>query len=155
MMYVPGVLTSTTPDEVTATLPAQVSLAVAPGLEKLLCHSTVNGLDPFRVIVGAVVSTISMITSSSSEPPPEDATVSVMLCEPGGNETVSIAPVPSVVAPSFQVQVSVPGPVEPVPSRVTAVNEPPHSTVWSVPALAATTAAEESFCTRSFPVSAT
>jgi hypothetical protein len=107
------------------------------------------------LITGDVVSTILTTRVSSLEPPPEDETVRVMVCEPAGSETLSVAPVPSVVDPSFQVYESVPLPVEAVPSSVTDVSDPAHSTVWSGPALATTGGAEPSFCTRSFPVSAT
>ena len=37
-------------------LPAQASLAVAPGSVKLPWHSTVSGLFPVRVMVGATLS---------------------------------------------------------------------------------------------------
>ena len=84
-------------------LPAQPSFAVAPGSEKEVWHSTVIGLEPFKVIIGAVVSTTSIITVSSEEPPALDVTVRVMLCEPTGSDTTSVAPVPKTVAPSFHV----------------------------------------------------
>ncbi len=96
-------LTSTVPDGVTGTLPAQLSVAVAPGSDEAGVTfdrhrvSAVDGDD------GRVVSTILIITSSESEPPPVSVTVSVMVCGPDGSETLSVAPVPSVVAPSFQV----------------------------------------------------
>ena len=42
---------------VTARLPAQASLAVAPGSANAAWHSLVSGLAPLSVITGAVVST--------------------------------------------------------------------------------------------------
>ena len=52
----PALLASTLPLTRTPTLPAQVSLAVAPGSLKLPWHSTVIGLAPFNVITGGIVS---------------------------------------------------------------------------------------------------
>jgi hypothetical protein len=53
-------------------------------------------------IIGSVVSTMLMSTSSESVPPPVSVTVSVMVCEPAGSETFNVEPEPSVVAPSVQ-----------------------------------------------------
>src|SRR2546423_10764935 len=128
-MYVPGTLTLTVPDAVAAKLPLHSSFAVAPGSTKVVWHSTVIGFGPLRVIVGACVSTMLMITSSVSDPPSDDETVSVMVCVPVGSATTNVAPVPSVVIPSAQLYVSVPLPVDAVPSRVTLVVAPEHSTV--------------------------
>ncbi len=91
----------TEPEAVAAKLPAQPSVAVAPGSRKLVWHSTVIGFGPFTVMVGATVSTIVISTSSSSDPPPEDVTVRVIVCGPVGSETLSVAPEPRTAAPSF------------------------------------------------------
>jgi hypothetical protein len=57
IVYVPIAFALTLPEAVTATLPAQASLAVAPGSVKAAWHSVVIGLGPLSVIFGGVVST--------------------------------------------------------------------------------------------------
>jgi len=82
-------------------------------------------------MTGEVVSTMFTTTSSESDPPPVSVTVSVIVCEPFGSETINVEPVPSEVAPSaheYELILPVPA-VDPVPSSVTDVVDPPHSTV--------------------------
>src|SRR5215510_7408552 len=84
-----------------------------------------------QVMTGGVVSTMFTTTSSVSDPPPVSVTVRVMVCEPLGSDTIKVEPVPRGVAPSaheYELMVPVPG-VDPVPSSVTDVVAPPHSTV--------------------------
>src|SRR6185369_14212433 len=84
-----------------------------------------------HVMTGDVVSTIFTTTSSVSDPPPVSVTVNVIVCEPFGNDTINVEPVPSEVAPSaheYELILPVPG-VDAVPSRVTDVVAPPHSIV--------------------------
>src|SRR6185437_8925338 len=84
-----------------------------------------------HVMTGEVVSTIFTTTSSVSDPPPVSVTVSVMVCEPLGSDTIKLEPVPSEVAPSaheYELILPVPA-VDAVPSSVTDDVAPPHSTV--------------------------
>src|SRR5688572_540871 len=83
--------------------PAQPSDAVAPGSVKTVPHSTVMGLAPLKVSTGATVSATLINTVSSSEPPPEDETFSVMVWGPDDSETVGVGPVPTTVVPSDHV----------------------------------------------------
>jgi hypothetical protein len=82
-------------------------------------------------MTGEVVSTMFTTTSSESDPPPVSVTVSVIVCEPFASETINVEPEPSEVAPSaheYELILPVPG-VDPVPSSVTDVVAPAHSTV--------------------------
>src|SRR6185295_8278421 len=82
-------------------------------------------------MTGEVVSTMLITTSSVSDPPPVFVTVNVIVCEPFASDTITVEPVPSGVAPSaheYELILPVPG-VDAVPSSVTEVVAPPHSTV--------------------------
>ena len=82
-------------------------------------------------MTGEVVSTMFTTTSSVSDPPPVSVTVRVIVCEPFGSVTINVAPVPREVAPSaheYELMLPVPA-VDAVPSSVTEVVAPPHSTV--------------------------
>lgn len=82
MVYVPGVFTSALPEVVTATLPAQVSLAVAPGSVKLVWHSTVTKSVPLSLIAGGVVSLTVRIVVAVLLLPAASVAVTVIVCAP-------------------------------------------------------------------------
>ena len=82
-------------------------------------------------MTGEVVSTMFTTTSSVSDPPPVSVTVTVIVCEPLGSDTINVEPVPRDVAPSaheYELILPVPA-VDAVPSSVTDVVAPAHSTV--------------------------
>ena len=82
-------------------------------------------------MIGEVVSTMFTTTSSVSDPPPVSVTVRVMVCDPSESETIKVEPVPREVKPSaheYELILPVPG-VDVVPSSVTDVVAPAHSTV--------------------------
>ena len=82
-------------------------------------------------MTGGVVSTTFTTTSSVSDPPPVFVTVNVIVCEPLGSDTTNVEPVPREVAPSaheYELILPVPA-VDAVPSSVTEVVAPAHSTV--------------------------
>jgi hypothetical protein len=64
MMYVPGVLVSTVPLTTALHVPSTISLHSAPSSEYVSPASMVILLDPFRVIIGFVVSsTITVLVT--------------------------------------------------------------------------------------------
>jgi hypothetical protein len=105
MVYCPGEFTSTLPEELTETAPAQLSLAVAPGSTKLVWHSTVNGLAPLTVMTGGVLSaTVTVVVHWLLLLDPSVA-VTVIVCGPSPTMVPAAGLCESVIEPD-EVQLS-------------------------------------------------
>src|SRR5919205_2050796 len=97
-----------TPVRVTVTDAEQPSLAVAaPSVASLTNAPQDDAPGPVltetfggAVIIGSVVSTMLTLTVSSLKSPLGSVTLSVMVCGPKGSDVLSMAVVPSTVAPS-------------------------------------------------------